>query len=77
MARVNEVAAVAFVIGGSLFTLGPLLAEFGVGSIRCTDVVYLIEGLFFRPRGLCLRAADVEHAHGDRGERVTELGGGR
>jgi hypothetical protein len=47
MARVNAVAAVAFVIGGSLFALGPLLAEFAVGSIRAADVVYLVGGVFF------------------------------
>jgi hypothetical protein len=47
MARVNAVAAVAFVIGGSLFALGPLLAEYGVGPIRTADVVYLIGGVFF------------------------------
>ncbi len=47
MARVNVVAAVAFVIGGSLFALGPVLAEYGVGPIRTADVVYLIGGVFF------------------------------
>jgi len=47
MGRVNAVAAVAFVIGGSLFALGPVLAEFGVGRVRTADVVYLVGGLFF------------------------------
>jgi hypothetical protein len=47
MARVNVVAAVAFVIGGSMFAIGPLLAQFEVGSIRTADVVYLIGGVFF------------------------------
>ena len=47
MVRINAVAALSFVIGGSLFAIGPLLAEFGVGSVRTADVVYLIGGVFF------------------------------
>jgi hypothetical protein len=47
MARVNATAGVAFVIGGSLFALGPLLAEYDVGTVRTADVVYLIGGVFF------------------------------
>ena len=47
LARVNLVAAVSFVLGGSLFALGALLAEFGVGSVRTVDIVYLVGGVFF------------------------------
>lgn len=47
MARVNAVAAMSFVIGGSMFAIGPLLAEFEVGSVRTADVVYLVGGFFF------------------------------
>src|SRR5262245_8473667 len=47
LARVNVVAAVSFIIGGSMFAIGPLLAEFSVGSIRTADVVYLVGGVFF------------------------------
>jgi len=46
LARVNVVAGVAFVIGGSLFALGPLLAELGAAA-RTVDVVYLVGGVFF------------------------------
>ena len=47
LARVNLLAAVSFVVGGSLFSLGALLAGAGVGSIRTVDVVYLVGGVFF------------------------------
>jgi len=51
LARVNAVAGVAFIVGGSLFALGPLLAELGVGSVRGVDTVYLVGGLFFSVGG--------------------------
>ena len=47
LARINIIAGVAFVIGGSLFALGPLLAELGIGSVRAVDTVYLVGGVFF------------------------------
>jgi hypothetical protein len=45
--RTNRVAAVSFVIGGSLFSLGALFAQLGVGAARTADVVYLVGGVFF------------------------------
>jgi len=45
--RINRVAAVSFVIGGSLFSLGALLAQLGVGTPRAIDVTYLVGGVFF------------------------------
>jgi hypothetical protein len=45
--RTNWVAAVAFMIGGSLFSLGALFAQVGIGAIRTVDVVYLVGGVFF------------------------------
>ena len=47
LARLNVLAAVAFILGGSLFSLGALLAGIGVGSTRTIDVVYLVGGVFF------------------------------
>ena len=47
LARVNVVAGVAFVLGGALFALGPLLAEQGTDSARVVDTVYLVGGAFF------------------------------
>ena len=47
LARLNVLAAGAFVLGGSLFSLGALLAGTGTGSVRAVDVVYLVGGVFF------------------------------
>jgi hypothetical protein len=44
---VNLVAAVAFVFGGSLFALGALFAQVGVGSLSTVNVTYLVGGFFF------------------------------
>ena len=44
---VNLVAAVAFVFGGSLFALGAVFAELGVGSLSTVNVTYLVGGFFF------------------------------
>ncbi|MFD6443594.1 hypothetical protein ACFWEJ_00735 [Promicromonospora sp. NPDC060204] len=51
LARVNLAAGIAFMIGGSLFALGPLLAQLGVGSVRGVDMVYLVGGVFFSAGG--------------------------
>ncbi|MFJ3405251.1 hypothetical protein [Promicromonospora sp. NPDC090134] len=51
LARANLAAGIAFMIGGSLFALGPLLAQLGVGSVRAVDMVYLVGGLFFSAGG--------------------------
>jgi hypothetical protein len=45
--RINRVAATSFVIGGSLFSLGALFAQVGIGTARTVDVVYLVGGVFF------------------------------
>jgi hypothetical protein len=47
LARVNLVAAIAFTIGGSLFSLGALFAQVGVGTSRTANVTYLVGGIFF------------------------------
>jgi hypothetical protein len=45
--RINRVAAVSFVLGGSLFSIGALMAQLGSGSARTVDVTYLVGGFFF------------------------------
>jgi len=45
--RVNSVAAVSFMIGGSLFSLGALFAQLDVGTPRSIDSTYLVGGFFF------------------------------
>ncbi|GAA4739305.1 hypothetical protein GCM10023350_24650 [Nocardioides endophyticus] len=47
LARANLVAATAFTLGGSLFAIGALLAQLGVGSLWDVDMVYLVGGVFF------------------------------
>jgi hypothetical protein len=50
-ARVNTVAATAFVIGGSLFCLGALLAQADVGGPRLAAAVFVVGGVFFTTGG--------------------------
>lgn len=45
--RLNLVAAVAFVVGGSLFALGAAFAQLGVVSLPTVNVTYLVGGCFF------------------------------
>ena len=47
LALVNVVAAVAFTIGGSLFSLGAYFAQQDVGSLTTVNVTYLVGGFFF------------------------------
>jgi hypothetical protein len=47
LTKVNRVAAVAFILGGSLFALGAVFAQLGVGSLTTVNVTYLIGGFFF------------------------------
>jgi hypothetical protein len=61
LGRINVVAAVSFVIGGSLFSLGALLAQVGIGAARTVDLVYLAGGVFFSLGGYAstLQAANA------------------
>lgn len=47
----NRVAATAFVIGGSLFCLGALLAQAHVGGPRLAGAVFFVGGAFFTTGG--------------------------
>jgi hypothetical protein len=49
--RINTVAATAFVIGGSLFCLGALLAQADVGGPRLAAAVFAAGGVFFTTGG--------------------------
>lgn len=48
---VNRIAATAFVVGGSLFAAGAVLAQGDVGGPRLAAGVYLIGGVFFSTGG--------------------------
>ena len=47
LGRLNSVASVAFVLGGSLFALGALFAQLEVGSLATVNITYLVGGFFF------------------------------
>lgn len=49
--RINLVAAVAFTLGGSLFALGAVFAQVGVGSLVTVNITYLVGGFFFSSGG--------------------------
>jgi hypothetical protein len=58
---VNAIAATAFVVGGSLFAIGVVLAQGDVGGPRLAAGVYLAGGVFFSTGG----AASVRLARGE------------
>jgi hypothetical protein len=49
--QVNAIAATAFVVGGSLFAAGAVLAQADVGGPRLAAGVYLVGGVFFSTGG--------------------------
>jgi hypothetical protein len=65
--RANQVAAGAFLVGGSLFAIGALLAQGDVGGPRLAAVVYLIGGVVFSTGGYAsvLLAINAPHRRRD------------
>jgi hypothetical protein len=47
LTRINLVAAASFILGGSLFAVGALFAQLGVGSLMTVNITYLVGGFFF------------------------------
>ena len=47
LSRLNAVASVSFILGGSLFALGAYFAEMGNVSLTTVNVTYLAGGFFF------------------------------
>lgn len=64
LVRVNAVAATAFVIGGSLFCAGALLAQAHVGGPRLAAAVFMVGGVFFTTGGY---ASVLQVANAPRG----------
>lgn len=62
--RINAVAATAFIVGGSLFCLGALLAQANVGGPRLAAAVFLAGGVFFTTGGY---ASVLQVANAPRG----------
>ena len=70
LTKVNRVAAVAFILGGSLFALGALFAQLEVGTLATVNITYLVGGCFFSLGGyasilLVVNAARDERRHGN------------
>jgi len=49
--RINTIAATAFIVGGSLFCLGALLAQADIGGPRLAAAVFIAGGVFFTTGG--------------------------
>jgi hypothetical protein len=64
LTRINAVAATAFVVGGSLFCVGALLAQAHVGGPRLAAVVFMVGGVFFTTGGY---ASVLQVANAPRG----------
>ncbi len=64
LVRINAVAATAFVIGGSLFAVGALLAQAHVGGPRLAAAVFMVGGVFFTTGGY---ASVLQVANAPRG----------
>lgn len=65
--RANGVAAGSFLVGGSLFAIGALLAQADIGGPRLAAVVYLVGGVFFSTGGYAsvLLAINAPHRRRD------------
>jgi hypothetical protein len=65
--RANAVAAGAFLLGGSLFAIGAILAQADIGGPRLAAVVYLVGGVFFSTGGYAsvLLAINAPHRRRD------------
>jgi hypothetical protein len=64
LVRINAVAATAFIIGGSLFCLGAVLAQAHVGGPRLAAAVFMVGGVFFTTGGY---ASVLQVANAPRG----------
>ena len=47
LTTINSVAAVAFILGGSLFALGAVFAQLGEVALLTVNITYLVGGFFF------------------------------
>ena len=75
--RVNLVSAVAFILGGSLFALGAVFAQLGVGTLTTVNITYLVGG-FFSASVATHRScsSSTQPAVGASRPRRTRCGGG-
>jgi hypothetical protein len=67
LTTINLVAAVAFVLGGSLFALGAVFAQLGDVPLLTVNVTYLVGGFFFSLGGYASVLLAVHSGAGDGG----------
>jgi hypothetical protein len=72
--RRNLVAAVSFVLGGSLFALGAVLAQRDLTSLVTINVTYLVGGIFFSTGGYVSILLAVPHQRSWRSAVVLFVG---
>nr|WP_300052512.1 hypothetical protein [uncultured Nocardioides sp.] len=67
LATINRVAAVAFILGGSLFALGAVFAQLGEVALLTVNVTYLVGGFFFSLGGYASVLLAINTGLGDVG----------
>jgi hypothetical protein len=67
LATINLVAAVAFILGGSLFALGAVFAQLGEVALLTVNITYLVGGFFFSLGGYASVLLAVNTGLGDSG----------
>ena len=68
LATINRVAAVAFILGGSLFALGAVFAQLGEVALLTVNITYLVGGFFFSLGGYASVLLAVNTGLGNRGD---------
>lgn len=67
LTTINLVAAVAFILGGSLFALGAVFAQLGEVALLTVNVTYLVGGFFFSLGGYASVLLAINSGTGDVG----------
>ena len=67
LTTLNSVAAVAFILGGSLFALGAVFAQLGEVALLTVNITYLVGGFFFSLGGYVSILLVVNTGRGDDG----------
>src|SRR5688572_9431628 len=65
LTTINLVAAVAFILGGSLFALGAVFAQRGDVALSTVNITYLVGGFFFSLGGYTSILLVVNTGHGN------------
>ena len=76
LTTINLVAAVAFILGGSLFALGAVFAQLGEVALLTVNVTYLVGGFFFSLGGYASVLLAVNTGPATAGPRERPCCGG-